>query len=254
MLQKTETKALRKSEILTSLICPSKTYMKTCNKTCDLQKCLMCQIIIPEWKPALDRHRQNFSIKKGESIIKEGDIVNGIYFVFSGKLKIHKKWGSKDLIVRFASEGAIIGHRGLSTKIDTFPISATALEPSVVCFLELDFFLSTLKVNPNFAYRLMLFFADELQESEKRMRDLALKSVKARLADALLQLSQLFGLDENLCINIDLSRNDLASFTGATYETVFRTMNELVQENLISLHEKKIQITNTDRLQALTKE
>lgn len=228
--------------------------MKTCNKTCDLQKCLMCQVILPEWKPALDRHRKNYSIKKGESIIREGDPVTGIYFVYSGKLKIHKKWGNKELIVRFATPGAIIGHRGLSSNIETFPVSATALEPSVVCFLELDFFLSTLKVNHDFAYRLLLFFADELQESERRMRDLALKSVKSRLAGALLQLAQLFGVDENSCINLDLSRNDLASFTGATYETVFRTMNELVQEDLITLHEKKIQITNTVGLQALTKE
>jgi len=214
----------------------------------------MCRVILPEWKPALDSHRKNYSIKKGESIIREGDIVNGIYFVYSGKLKIHKKWGNKELIVRFATQGAIIGHRGLSNNIETFPISATALEPSVVCFLELDFFLATLRVNHDFTYRLLLFFADELQESERKMRDLALKSVKTRLAGALLQLSQLFGLDENMCINIDLSRNDLASFTGATYETVFRTMNELVQENLITLHEKKIQITNACGLQALTKE
>jgi len=214
----------------------------------------MCQVILPEWKPALDRHRKNYSIKKGESIIREGDIVKGIYFVYSGKLKIHKKWGSKELIVRFATQGAIIGHRGLSNNIETFPISATALEPSVVCFVELDFFLSTLRVNHEFAYRLLLFFADELQESERRMRDLALKSVKTRLAGALLELSQLFGVDENLCINLDLSRNDLASFTGATYETVFRTMNELVQDNFITLHEKKIQITDACRLQALTNE
>ncbi|WP_245925463.1 Crp/Fnr family transcriptional regulator [Arcticibacter pallidicorallinus] len=214
----------------------------------------MCRGILPEWKPALDKHRKNYSVKKGESIIREGDIVNGIYFVYSGKLKIHKKWGNKELIIRFATNGAIIGHRGLSSNIETFPVSATALEPSIVCFLELDFFLATLRVNHEFAYRLLLFFADELQESERRMRDLALKSVKTRLASALLQLSQLFGINENRCINLDLSRNDLACFTGATYETVFRTINELVQDGLITLDEKKIQITNPCGLEALTKE
>jgi len=228
--------------------------MKTCNKPCDLQKCLMCQLVLPDWKPALDKHRKNFIVKKGETIITEGQPVNGIYFVYSGTVKVHKKWGNKELIVRFATEGAIIGHRGLSNNIDTFPISATALVPSVVCFVELDFFLSTLRVNHDFAYRLMLFLADELQDSEKRMRDLALKSVKSRLAGALIHLSQLFGTDENQCINIDLSRNDLAAFTGATYETVFRTMNELLQENLITLHQKRICIPELARLQVLTQE
>lgn len=225
--------------------------MKICNKSCDLQKCLMCRVILPEWKPALERHRKTYSVKKGESIIREGDPVDGIYFVYSGKVKVHKKWGNKELIIRFATEGALLGHRGLSNHIDTFPIAATALEPCTVCFLELDFFLSTLRVNHEFAYQLMLFFADELQDSEKKMRDLALKSVKNRLAAALLQLTQLFGTDENHCINIDLSRSDLAAFTGATYETVFRTMNELVQEDLILLNQKRIRIRDVSKLQTL---
>ena len=67
----------------------------------------------------------------------------------------------KRLIVRFANQGAVVGHRGLgSTTI--YPISATTVVPSTVCFIELDFFLASLKVNHEFTYELMMFFADEL--------------------------------------------------------------------------------------------
>lgn len=224
------------------------------NTTCDLQTCFMCQLALNEWKPAIQSHRINYLVKKGEQIIKEGDPVTGVYFVYSGSIKVHKKWGEKDIIVRFATKGDIFGHRGLGTDNSVYPISATAIEPAAICFIEKEFFLATLKVNHEFAFKLMMFYADELRASEEKMRNLALMPVKSRLAVALFHLQDLFGLDEQNCICVDLSRQDLAAFTGATYETVFRTMNELLQDGLISLTGKRIQISNTSGLRQLTVE
>jgi len=221
------------------------------NNGCDLKTCFMCRLTLSEWHPAIAAHRKNFSAKKGEVIIKEGDPVTGVYFVTQGNVKVHKKWGDKELILRFANEGAIFGHRGISTKENVYPISATALENTSLCFVEIDFFMSTIKVNHEFAYGLLLFYADELNASEKKMRNLALMSVKGRLAVALLGLKEQFGVNENDCIAIDLSRQDLAAFTGATYETVFRVMNEIIAENLILIKGKMICINNEDGLRDL---
>jgi CRP/FNR family transcriptional regulator len=214
----------------------------------------MCQMALGEWKPAIQSHRKNYLVKKGELIIKEGDPVTGIYFVYSGSVKVHKKWGDRDIIIRFATKGEIFGHRGLGSANAIYPISATAIEASTVCFIEKDFFLTTLKVNHEFAFKLMMFYAEELRSSEEKMRNLALMPVKSRLAVALFHLQDLFGLDEQNCIGVDLSRQDLAAFTGATYETVFRSMNELLQDGLISLTLKKIEIINAPGLRQLTTE
>ena len=223
-------------------------------KCCDLESCLMCSLVLKEWKLAIDSHRKNFNAKKGEQIFKEGDPVAGVYFVYKGNVKVHKHWGDKELIVRFANPGKIFGHRGLGTHSSVYPISATALEETSLCFIDLEFFMATLKVNHDFAFNLMLFYADELQESEKKMRNLALMSVKSRLAVALLQLKEQFGLNETGGLNIELSKQDLAAFTGAAYETVFRMTTELVNENLISLSGKQINIVDEEKLRFLTQE
>ena len=222
--------------------------------SCDMQSCLMCQLALKEWKPAIDVHKKNFKAKKGEQIITEGEPVNGVYFVTSGNVKVHKKWGDKELILRFANQGKIFGHRGLGSKSSVYPISATALEETTICFIDLEFFMATLKVNHDLAFNLMMFYADELQESEKRMRNLALMSVKSRLAVALLNLKAQFGVDVNGSIDVDMSRQDLAAYSGATYETVFRTMNDIMQENLITLNGKRICIVNEEGLTHLTSE
>jgi CRP/FNR family transcriptional regulator len=76
--------------------------------------------------------------------------------------------------------------------------------------------------------------------------------VKGRVAEALLHLKELFGEDDKGFINIDLSRQDLASFAGATYETVFRMINELVKDRLIKLSGKSIAISDPEGLASLT--
>lgn len=222
--------------------------MKRNKKGCDLNSCFLCRLCSKEWLPAIDIHRQSFHVNKGEVLFSEGSQLTGIYFIYKGTFKVHKKWtDDKELIVRIAKNGAILGHRGLGNDI-YYPASATALEASEVCFIDLDFFHATLKVNYQFLYELMMFFAGELKESEKKMRNLAHMPVKGRIAQALLNFQRTFGTTEDGSIDLNLSRQDLASYTGTTYETVFRIINELVQEGSITLIGKNICISNPQQL------
>jgi CRP-like cAMP-binding protein len=226
--------------------------MKKNKPLCDVNTCFMCQHCLEEWRPAISANKVNIKVKKGEIIFNEGDAVTGIYFVYTGNIKVYKQWDAdKELIIRFARDGALLGHRGMGDDL-RYPISAAALEDSVVCYVDMKFFESTLRVNTELTYQLVNFFANELRVSERRMRDLTHMPVKGRVADALLKLHQQFGITESGLININLSRQDLASYAGATYETVFRVINELVAEQAISLNGKSIAITNHEMLISLS--
>ena len=215
--------------------------MKKSKHDCDLKSCFFCTLCLKDWLPAIDAHRKTFHYKKGEIIFQEGDPVTGVYFVFNGKVKVHKQWGDKELIIRFANKGQIFGHRGLGHN-NIYPISGTALEPTEACFIGIDFFHTTLKVNHDFLFNLMMFFADDLQESERRMRNLAHMPVRGRLAQALLALEEKFGCTAEGNIDIHLSRQDIASYVGSTYETIFRLMNEFIEEGLVEVSGKDILI------------
>jgi len=225
--------------------------MKIAKKTCDLKSCQFCKGCLVEWGPAISAVRQTFRIAKGETLFREGEKVTGIYFVYEGTIKVHKRWGEKELIVRFAKNGDIVGHRGLGIE-DEYPVSATAIQASQVCFIGLDFFILSLKVNPAYLFQLMMFFAEELRVSERKMRNLAHMPVKGRVVQALLALKDKFGIQDGF-IDLVLSRQDLASYTGTTYETVFRVLNELADEKLVKLSGKKIGILNENKLTLITK-
>ncbi|WP_312185742.1 Crp/Fnr family transcriptional regulator [Sphingobacterium sp.] len=222
--------------------------------TCD-HSCLMCRYVLQDWLGQIDLHRKNIRVKKGEQFITEGEAVRGIYFVQSGLVKVHRNLGDKETIVRFAKKGDIVGHRGVSSEQSVYPISATTLDVTQLCFVELPFFLSTLRINPELSYRLMLFFADELHLSEQKMANLAQLSVKNRLAWSLLLLHRVFGEGiDNEYIGIDLSKKDLAAYVGTTYETVYRTLAELVDSGAITVDKKKIFIKNKSFLDSLAAE
>lgn len=227
--------------------------MKKTKHNCDLKSCFFCTQCEKEWIPAIDAHRKTIAYKKGEVIFSEGEPVKGVYFVYKGKVKVHKQWGDKELIIRFANQGQIFGHRGLGHN-NIYPVSGTAIENTEACFIDVDFFTSTLKVNQGFLLELMLFFADDLQESERRMRNLAHMPVRGRLAQALLALDQKFGRTEEGAINIQLSRQDIASYVGSTYETIFRLMNDFIGEGLIETSGKNIVLKESEKLMQVTQE
>jgi len=227
---------------------------KNSTKTCDLKSCYLCQLSLKNWLPAIEVHRKNLSFKKGQTIFKAGDAVTGIYFIYSGTVKVYQNWDAgKDLIIRFGQKGDILGQLGLG-KQSVYPVSATALEATTVCYISLDFFESTLMVNHQLTYNLLLFFADELQRSERRMRDLVHMSVKGRIARALLFLKQQFGVSSDGYLDMELSRQDLSSFSGVVYETLFKVLNEFVQSNYIALNGKRIAVVNDTSLELLTHE
>jgi CRP/FNR family transcriptional regulator len=87
-------------------------------------------------------------------------------------------------------------------------------------------------------------YAADLQKAEKRMRDLAHMEVKGRVALALFDINNTFGAGKDKFITVPIMRQDIASYAGTTYETVFKLFVELTKKKIISTAGKKIRINN----------
>ncbi len=219
--------------------------------TCNLYDCFLCQHCMIEWRPLIGLNKETRQIRKGKAVFKEGDPVVGIYFMYKGWVKIHKEWTHpKDLILRFAGPGEIIGHRGLGDKRN-YPVSATVMEDSTVCFVTEEFLESSLRANSGLTYRLMQFYAAELQKAERRMRDLVHMETKGRIAGALQEISDKFGRNRKGYISMPVSRQDIASYAGTTYETLFKVLNEMKKDKIIFTSGKFIKIISESKINEL---
>jgi CRP-like cAMP-binding protein len=221
------------------------------NTGCDLKTCFLCKHCMREWIEIVAVKKTTTVFKKGKNIFREGEIVKGIYFIYEGSAKIYMQWGSeKELILRFAKSGDILGHRGFGGD-HHYPISATALEDSKVCFIPDDFLSATLKTNSGFTNKLLEVFAEDLKKAEKRMRDLAHMEVKGRIALALIEINETFGAGRDKFIKVALLRQDIASYAGTAYETVFKFFTELTRKKILTTNGKQIRINNPEALRKM---
>jgi CRP-like cAMP-binding protein len=220
---------------------------------CSLTECFLCRNCLPEWKEVVAIHKKTQKVRKGQALFEEGSRMEGMYFLIEGAFKVHMHWGSKELILRFARAEDLLGHRGMSLS-DTYPITATALQDSRVCFVPNPIWEATLKVNNKCTYELMRLYAGELRQAESRMRNLAHMDVKGRIAEALLVLKNVFGETDSGDLNINISRQDIASYAGTTYETVFKTFTEWTASGILLLSGKNIRIQQAAALEQLARE
>jgi CRP/FNR family transcriptional regulator len=96
---------------------------------------------------------------------------------------------------------------------------------------------------------IMKLLSDDLRKAETSITHLAQKPVRERLAEALLFIKETYGFEEdNITINLKLSREELANLVGTATETVIRLLSEFKSDNMIALEGKKIKIIDLDEL------
>jgi CRP/FNR family transcriptional regulator len=219
-------------------------------ESCLVDPCFLCQNCLPEWKSLNLIRKKTLRFKKGQKIFREGDPVHGMFFITDGSVKISKRWGDqKELIIRFARKGDVLGYRGFGGE-PSYPISATALEDCKLCFIDNSYLETSLIANPSLTYQFMQLYASELQKAEKRMRDLVHMEVKGRIVLALFEIDEVFGTGDDDYLALPITRQDIASYAGTTYETVFKFFTDLTGRNILNTSGKNIKINDRKALQS----
>ncbi|MBL0343117.1 MAG: Crp/Fnr family transcriptional regulator [Bacteroidetes bacterium] len=224
---------------------------------CNSENCYINKYVNKEWKKKTDSKRITLSFKKGESVFREGEPVSGIYFIYQGKVKVYNSgFKNRTQIVRFADTGNILGHRGFG-KTPAYPIGATVLENSTLCFIPKADFISAMNHNGGLATELVNFYADELRRAENKLRSISQLTVRQKMAEALLTVAEIYGLSKEKGVdflNVVLTRQEYADITGASLEEVIRTISQLKKEKLILIEGKRIAILDKSKLEFLITE
>ena len=196
-----------------------------------------------------DETTQNTIIKckKGQQFIIEGAPVNGLFFIKQGTVKVFRTGiNGREQIVRFAKDCEIIGHRGFGTQ-EYYSIGAIALQDSELYYFSKEYLQKILFENPAFSYDMMLFYANELNRSESKVKSISQMTVRERVIDTLLYIHRKFGNLRGF-LNLPLSRKEYADYAGTTEEQVIRVFSALKKEGLITTKGKKIAIHNLQLL------
>ena len=186
--------------------------------------------------------------KKKDDIYNEGSYPKGIYFISKGKVKIYKtnEFG-KELITELHKEGDFFGYLSLLQE-EKHTSTATTLEDSQIYMIPKEDFFALIYKNSEVSKKFIEMLSNNLRETELQLVKLAYNSVRKRVAEALVKLSDKYKKEGDTKFSMHVSREDLANIVGTATETVIRTLSDFKEDKLIEVAGGTITILNYDRL------
>lgn len=211
----------------------------------------LTKYVSEEWLFLLKSYATVESCAKNKRLLNEGDEVKGVYFINSGKIKVFSSFNENELLLRLSTTGDFVGHRAIFSPV--YPISAVALTDAVVTFIPIEIFKKLIKNNPNLSFFIIEFLIKDLKNTEEHMRSMIQDDVVIRIGMIICMLIDAFGYDEKTPKKLlyTLSRSDMASFAGTTYESVIRNLAKLEEMKIIQLEKKMIHVLSERNLRKL---
>ncbi len=204
----------------------------------------------PEDMAVLTTHMTDQRYRKGELIFREGSFPSGIFFIRKGKLKKYKvdKEG-REQIIYVANTGELFGYHALLAE-ERYPDSAAALEDCLISFIPKEDFLRVLDSSKTLSHRLLKLLSHEFSVFSNNMALFAQRTVRERLATQLVVMREKYkeNYQPGMAVEINLSRDDLASLVGTARENIVRTLKSFKEEGIVETKGRKIVVTDVHKL------
>ena len=208
------------------------------------------QGVDPSAVQALSATLEPVSFPRAHVIFAEGEPGDRLYIVLSGKVKIGRKSvdGRENLLAVFGPSDMF----GELSIFDPGPRTSTATTVTEVSAVSMDraALRDWINKRPEIAEQLLRVIARRLRRTNNMLADLIFTDVPGRVAKALLQLAQRFGIQEAgmLRVTHDLTQEEIAQLVGASRETVNKALADFAHRGWLRLEGKSVLILEPERL------
>ena len=171
--------------------------------------------------------------RKGQTIFKQGDPSEAVFFIEKGKVKVSVLSAQgKEAVIAFLEAGEFIGEaslRGQPRRIS----SAAAMTESVIARVDKATMVKTLHEEPKFSEMFTAYLLGRTVRVEEDLVDQLFNSSEKRLARALLILSKVGQEGKPELIIPKVDQATLADMIGTTRSRVSFFMNKFRELGLI---------------------
>jgi CRP-like cAMP-binding protein len=186
----------------------------------------------------------------GSALFHEREPGDRVLLLLSGRVKLVTITpDGHDVVLGIRGPGDLIGEMSALDGADR-GASAIALEPVEARAFTSSAFTSFLEQTPGAALALARLLSARLRDADvKRAEYLAMDTV-GRVCARLVELSHRFGTPgpDGVVIDICITQEDLAGWTGSSREAVIRSLRTLREEGLIATGRRSITVLDADRL------
>jgi CRP-like cAMP-binding protein len=193
------------------------------------------------------------SYRVREYVFMEGDAADWFCVVRSGRIKIlRQSRAGKEVVLELLGPGEPFG--GVAViEGRPYPASAQAAQASVVLKIPREPIVALAERRPAIIREMALMIGRRLRDAHDSVKSLAVDSVEARLAAALLRLAEREGAPGpgGLTLPFPLTRQTLADMTGTTVESAIRVMSRWQKDGIVRDDGGRLLLPDLDELRAL---
>ncbi len=215
-------------------------------------------LLISEIFKGLNSKQSTDLIKKGRRknlqpnsiLFHQGDPATNCFLVNRGRLKLTKlNEQGKEVILRYIGVGEMTATIAV-LKDKNYPVTAESIEESDVTSWDKSIMSQMMRQYPDIAINLIGIILERLDDIQHRYLEVCTERVDQRIARSLLRLMQRAGSKTRNGIRIDiaLSRQNIADYSGTTLYTVSRTLSAWEKKGWIKSRREQIVITNPHAL------
>jgi len=194
------------------------------------------------------------SCLKGTIIYQTGNSSDAAYVVKQGRVRLYKVSSEgKEIIFRIVSPMEGFGFSDLITG-DSRSRSAMAMQDKTeLCVIEKEPLIRLLNTNTDLCFATAFLQAQYLHRYQKIAADMAYLTVKNRVIQLLLRLTQDYGriMTDHIVIDMHFTHEEIANMVGTSRQTVTSIINDLRDSGFLSWEQKKIKILKPDFLESI---
>ncbi|MGF1513616.1 MAG: global nitrogen regulator NtcA [Elainellaceae cyanobacterium] len=188
------------------------------------------------------------SYERSKTIFFPGDPAERVYFLLKGAVKLSRVYeAGEEITVALLRENSVFGVLSLITghRSDRF-YHAVAFTPVELLSVPIEQMEKALQEQPDLSLIMLQGLSSRILQTEMMIETLAHRDMGSRLVSFLLILCRDFGVpsQDGITIDLKLSHQAIAEAIGSTRVTVTRLLGDLRQDEMISIHKKKITVYN----------
>lgn len=193
-------------------------------------------------------------LQQGQILFNANEPADGMYVVLSGSVRAFREnMDGREQTIHVERVGGTLAEVSVFDG-GPYPSTTMAEEDSELLLLAKEDVRRFMLAHPEVALTALAIMAKKLRMVASLAEQLALKDVSQRLAMLLLEEAQRKNpkLQDGNSFSLALSHTQLASRLGSVREVVSRSLQKLVQQEVLAIHGHRIVILDLETLHRLT--
>ncbi|MBN1757500.1 MAG: Crp/Fnr family transcriptional regulator [Chitinispirillaceae bacterium] len=186
------------------------------------------------------------AVKAGQHLFRENDRSRELYIIQSGKIRIYRTAGGKEIELTTLEKGSVFGEMAL---IDGKPRSASAraVDDCSVIIIDAETFHEKIRGVPPWFMSIIRMTSHKIRQANRRLQNISGEHQGAHITMTLYLFFERFDKPGNGLV-IQSTQHQLIQLLGVTYQTVTRTFDFLHINKFVEIRDDLIRPLDQKRL------